>query len=346
MKIHILCNDGSPLGVTEKTLHGEDGRLGVGGAELGLLTMCRAWQYYGNEVVLYNDPREGGASSFEQRTISQFDPYEDRDVVIIFRSPNTHYETESMKGLKVWWSCDSYTINDFQAYAPRVDRIVTISPYHSKYFKDMYGIHNSIPIDIPVRTWEYKDDVPKKMKQCIFTSIPDRGLMELHAIWPLIQSQVPDANLVITSDWRLWSDWATDEPVRRFRLAWGHHPNTDYRGAIRRHELVQLQMESSLHLYPCVFEEMFCISVAESQVAGVLPVTNNAGALPTTNMGRMLYGNPSDPTWVETFVKNVVELLNDPDLDKKQDWVRSVAMSRFSTETIVAKWDKEVFSRG
>lgn len=344
MKIHILCNDGSPLGVTEKTLRGEDGRLGVGGAELGLLTLCHAWKYYGNEVILYNDPKEGGASSFEQRSIDSFDPQEDRDIVIIFRSPSQRYAPEDMKGLKIWWSCDSYTIGGFSEYASRVDKIVTISQYHSKYFKTMYGINNTVPIDIPVRTWEYKDKVEKKPKQCIFTSIPDRGLMELHSIWPLIQSQVPDANLVITSDWRLWSDYATDEPVRPYRLAYAHHPNVNYLGAVKRHELVQLQMESSLHLYPCTFEEMMCIAVAESQVAGVFPVTNDAGALPTTNMGRVIHGVPSDPKWVEVFVKNVVELLNDPNLHKKQDWIRNVAMNRFSIETVLAKWDREIFN--
>lgn len=78
-KIHIICNDGSPLGVTERTMRGEDGRLGVGGAELALLTMCAAWQFYGNDVTLYNDPKEIGASSFRQLPIDDFKPKDDRE---------------------------------------------------------------------------------------------------------------------------------------------------------------------------------------------------------------------------------------------------------------------------
>ena len=341
MKIDIFCTDGSPLGVTEKTMRGEGKRLGVGGAELALLTMCSAWQHYGNQVRLYNNPKELGVSSFEQLPCTDFNPDESRDVIIIFRSPND-IVTRS-KGLKVWWSCDSYTQGSFRDFAPKVDKIVTISGYHSKYFRDMYGITNTIPIDLPVRSWEYKDKVEKKMKQCIFTSIPDRGLMQLHAVWPEIASQVPDANLVITSDWRLWGDGITDEAVMPYRLSYAHHPNVEYRGAIKRHELVQLQMESALHVYPCTFEEMFCIAVAESQVAGVFPVTNDAGALSTTNMGRVLHGNPVDGQWRETFVKNVVELLNDPNLAKKQEWVRNVAKKRFSIENILSQWDAKVF---
>lgn len=343
MRIHILTNDGSPLGVTEKTLRGEDGRLGVGGAELGLLTMCRAWQMYGNDVILYNDPKEGGASSFEQRTIAEFDPQENRDVVIIFRSPNEKYAPESMKGLKVWWSCDSYTMGNFPEYAPKMDRIVTISPYHSKYFKDMYGIVNTTPIDLPVRTWEYENKVEKVSKRCIFTSIPDRGLMELLPAWARIVKEVPEASLVITSDWRLWVDWQTEEATRHFRLAYAMQPNVIYRGAVKRDELVQIQMEADVHLYPSIFEEMFCISVAESQVAGAFPITSQSGALPTTNMGISIHGNVYEPHWVDTFVQKSVELLNDERLPQKQEWVKQVAKKRFSVENILSQWDSKVF---
>ena len=345
-KIHILCNDGSPLGVTEKTMRGEDGRLGCGGAELALLTLCSAWKFYGNDVVLYNDPKEFGVSSFEQRNVADFNPSEDRDILIIFRSPNIRIA--NAKGLKVWLSCDSYTVDDFSAFAHKVDRIVTISPFHTNYFKTMYGITNAINIDLPVRTWEYTDveTIEKKPHQCIFTSIPDRGVMELHAAWPRIQAQVPDANLVITSDWRLWADWCTEEQIRHYKLAYAHHPNITYLGAVKRDRLVQLQMESSIHTYSCVFQEQFCISVAESQVAGVFPVTSDCGALSTTNMGRIIHGNAQDPNWQDVFVKNVVELLNDPKLPEKQKWIREVAKKRFSIETILAQWDSKIFSKG
>lgn len=342
MKIDVLCNDGSPLGVTERTIYGEDGRVGVGGAELALLTMCRAWQFYGNTVTLYNDPREIGASSFEQRPIGDFDPSAQRDVLIIFRSPNAR--AYGANGLKVWWSCDQSTVGDFREFSGVVDKIVTISPRHSKFFRDYYGIENTIPIDLPVRTWEYDCDVPKIPKRCIFTSIPDRGLMELHAAWPRIVAEVPEASLVITSDWRLWTEYASEENIRQYRLAFARQPNVIYRAAISREELIRVQMEADLHLYPCVYDELFCISVAESQVAGAFPVTSDTGSLATTNMGRVLHGNPQDPKWQDTFVRNVVELLRDPKLPEKQGWIRDVSAKRFSVEGIVKTWRREVFS--
>ena len=341
-KIAVVCNDGSPLQVTEKTMRGEDGRLGVGGAELALLTMCGAWQYYGNDVTLYNDPKELGASSFRQLPISEFNPQGDMDITIFFRSPNPL--AHRTKGKKIWWSCDSYTVDDFRAFRNQVDKVVCISQHHAKYFKEMYGIIDGIAIDLPVRTWEYREPIQKIPKRCIFTSIPDRGVMELHAAWPRIQKEVPEASLVITSDWRLWADWCTEEQIRHYKLAYARHPNITYRGAIRRNELVQIQMEADIHLYPCIFEEQFCISVAESQVAGAFPISTDAGALKTTNMGRVLHGNAQDPQWQDVFVKNAVELLTDSRLPQKQEWIREVARKRFSVENIIRQWDEKVFS--
>lgn len=341
-KIHVLCNDGSPLGVTERTLRGEDGRMGVGGAELALLTMCGAWQFYGNDVTLYNDPKEGGVSNFKQKTLLEFDPHEDRDILIVFRSPNRRID--EAKGKKIWWSCDSYTVDDFREFRGHVEKVVNISQHHAKYFREMYGITDGIPIDLPVRTWEYDRNPVKISKRCIFTSMPDRGVMELHAAWPRIHKEVPEASLVITSDWRLWVDWASEEQIRQFRLSYASHPNVVYRGAVPRHELVRIQQEADIHLYPCIFEEQFCISVAESQVAGVLPISSDYGALPTTNMGRVIHGNPQAPRWQDVFVTNAVELLTDPKLAQKQEYVRETARRRFSIENILNQWETKVFA--
>lgn len=339
--IHILCRDGSPLGVSEESIHGKDGRMGVGGSELALLTMCAAWQYYGNDVTLYNDPKEAGKSSFRQLPVDAFDPNEDRDILINFRSPNP--KTGASKGKKIWWSCDSHTIDDYRAFRSQVDKVVCISPHHAKYFREMYGIDDAVSIDLPVRVWEYPKNSGKRPKRCIFTSMPDRGLIQLSKVWPRIVSEVPDAELVITSDWRLWTEQASENWTRDYKLAFAPQPKIIYLGAVKREELVTIQSSADLHIYPCTFEEQFCIAVAESQVAGAFPVTNDIGALSTTNMGRVIHGNANDPAWQDVFVKNVLELLTDPKLSQKQEWVSEVARKRFSIEKILGKWE-EVFS--
>jgi hypothetical protein len=208
----------------------------------------------------------------------------------------------------------------------------------------MYGIENAIDIDIPVRTWEYQNKVEKISKRCIFTSMPDRGLIPLSMAWPRIVAQVPDATLAITSDWRLWDCNIGDGPVRPYRLMFAGLPNVSYYGAVKRNELVQRQLEAELHLYPCVYEELFCISVAESQVAGIFPITSDAGALRTTNMGRILAGNPMDGAWQDNFVSQAVTLLNDPTLFAKRNQLTKWANKRFSIQKVMEQWQDKVFA--
>lgn len=344
MRIDLICNDGSPLSVTEKSLRGEDGRLGVGGAELALLTMCGAWHKAGYDVVLYNNPKEMGASYFEQRNLDDFHPEDNRDVLVIFRSPNER--SYSAKGLKVWWSCDQVTMGDYKQFATTVDKIVTISPFHARYFREMYGITDTVSIDLPVRSWEYQQKIEKVKHRCIFTSVPDRGLISMRAIWPNIVEQVPDASLVITSDWRLWSEYADESLIREYRLMFSGMPNVEYMGAVKRCRLVEEQLKSDLHLYSGVYDELFCIAVAESQVAKSFPITSNYGALPTTNMGMVISGNPLDASWRKIFVEKAVELLNDPKLEEKQNHLHELAIKRFSIDRVLKLWDTEVFGNG
>lgn len=342
--IHFLVNDGSPLGVTMKSLWGEDGRLGVGGAEQALLTICEGFHDRGYDVTLYNDPHEGGASPFKQKTLREFDPTEERDYLIIFRSPNERIA--GARGKLIWWSCDQYTMNDFKAFSRYVEKIVVISQHHAGYFRDMYGIENTVVIDLPVRTQDYQGyDVRKGSKKCIYTSIPDRGVMQLHAAWPLIHREVPEASLVITSDWRLWDRFLEKSVIHSYQLAYAAHRNVSYIGAVKRSELVQHQLEADVLLYPSIYEELFCISVAEAQVSGAIPITSQIGALKTTNsFGHQIKGSAYESKFVESFVEKAVEVLRDPDLREKQVTMHKKAVKRFSLDRILDEWESRVLA--
>ena len=341
MKLDILCTDGSPLGVSSKTIWGDQWRIGCGGAELALLTMCEQWTKYGYEVVLYNDPKEAGASPFEQRTVGAFDPKAERDVLITFRSPNPLSLIST--GLKVWFSCDQHTIGDYAKFSVGMDKIVCISDFHAKHFKDTYGIENTIVIDLPVRVDDYDIDRPERVKNRIaFLSVPDRGLESLWRMWDQIKQKVPDASLVITSDYRLWGVGALNE---KHRVRWMVKDDINFLGAISREELIQEELKSDYFIYPSTYDELFCISCAEAQYAGMFPITSAMGALATTNMGKKIHVDPKDPRNDITFVKIVVDIMNDRDeTEQMRKIIQKVAKSRFSPTKILADWDKKVFT--
>jgi len=346
MRLDVICNDGSPLGVTEQSIFGEDGRKGIGGAELALLTLCKGWHDKGYKVTLYNSPSVPNGSCFKQAGIDDFSPQASRDMLIIFRSPNMRIR-DGAKGKKIWWSTDQRTVNDFKVFAGMVDKIVTISPYHSDYFRDVYGIFDTIPIDLPVRTWEYDRNVQKVPYLCIWNSIPDRGVLQLAEVWKRVIEQFPEARLVITSDWRLWDARAPAELLNQYRNAFIGLPNVEYYGAVNRSQLIELELQAQIHLNPNIYEELFCIAVAETQVAGAFPVSSMTGALRTTCMGKKFSGSPMDAAWQQECADYVVELLqNQKRLTRKGNKISHAARNRFSLDRILDIWDKRIFQDG
>lgn len=348
MKISVICNDGSPLGVSEQSIYGEDGRMGIGGAELALLTLCRGWHDAGHRVTLYNDGDNEG-SVFEHRGIDEYRPGNPCDVLIVFRSPNTRIR-DGARGLKVWFSTDQHTMGNFQSFAGMVDKIVTISPHHSEYFQNMYGIFDTIIIDLPVRTQDFEpiEVWPEKVQyKCIWNSIPDRGVIELAEVWKRINKKMPEASLVITSDWRLWDKNVHASLLDPYRAVFAALHNVNYLGAINRRELIKHEKEAQIHLNPNIYEELFCIAIAETQVAGAYPVSSTTGALKTTNMGMALEGNPKDGAWHEKCANAVVELLQDQKrLARLANAVQHKAVHRFALENVLKQWEERVFANG
>ena len=341
MKIEWLCSDGSPIGITSKDLWGEGKRgVGVGGSEYLMVTLCELWTEQGHDVIVYNDPLEQDASPYEQRPKACFDPTDKRDVLITFRSPNP--QAIVANGKKVWLSCDQYTLGSFDKFAPFMDKIVVISEFHKQYFASRYRINDTIVIDIPVRAHDFEDCKAQKVpKRLIFTSVPDRGLDYLRAVWPKIKINVPDASLVITSDYRLWG---LNSP-KDHRVKWIRQEGINYIGAVPRKRLIQEQLQAEILAYPNVYDELFCVAVAEAQFAGAYPITSGIGALSTTNMGTIIPGDPRDGVFLPRFADEIIRLLNSPEeLQEKQKQVRQMAAERFSPERILEQWDKEVFA--
>jgi len=345
MKIDFLCRDGSPLGVTLNSLWGRDGRIGIGGSEAAMLTLCEGWSKRGYKVRLYNDPHEQGVSEFEQLPIRAFVPEEDRDVLIIFRTPTS--AAVNAKGMKVFLSFDQYTSQPFIPFLSKVDKVVGISEYHSAYFRVRYDFNDMIVIDLPLRVDDFTDiNVDKIPNRLIHTSVPDRGLLNVLAMWPSIRRRIPDATIRITSDYRLWGLSHSNNENYFSQFIGMEGIIFPYNASLPRKKYLEELCKSEILFYPhqAAHAELFCISAVEAQYAGAYPVSSDIGALATTNMGMVIPGDPEDASWRTQCIDKIVELLSDRDeLANKQDDVVVKAFSRFHPDTVLEKWDNEVF---
>jgi glycosyltransferase involved in cell wall biosynthesis len=349
MKIDLIGTHGSPLKVIPLDIE----QRGVGGSELAMMTLMQTFSERGHSVRVYNNPRAPGTyNGVEYHHHRDFRAPEPRDAVILFRAPNPMVDHRT-SGLKIWWSCDQWTIGDYPALGRLVDRIVCISPHHRQYFLDTYHIDAAkiTVLDLGVRLQEYVNPPERVRNRMIYCSMPDRGLEFLLPAYQVIRQTVPDATLSITADYRMWDAPANNE---RHRLAWAGQPGVTFYGLVPRSQLVRLQMEAELQPYPCVYDELFCISVAECQVAGAMPVTTEAGALPTTNTsGIIIPGVPGAPKhpgntdYITAFASRVAGLLSTDRqyMDASRAKMMETARRRFDWNVIAAQWE-DMISNG
>lgn len=335
--IDILTISGSPVGVTPLEIEDK----GVGGAELSLLRLADGLASRGHRVRVFNDPRQpydtSGLSFYPRDSFVQG---EGRDVLISFRGPHPK-ALGSNCGKHIGFSCDQFTEGDYNVWYAIVDKMVLISPFHQADHAKRYNKFDPAKVvitDLGVTEWEYAEDIEKVEKQVIFCSVPDRGLDRVAEIWPAIKAQVPDASLVITSDYRLWG---SPDPMNvQFKLKFVGQPGVKFLGKVSRSELVKLQKQSEVHLYPCTYDELFNISTAETQAAGALALTTKQGAVGTTNFtGKLLFNN-------EDFIRETVKFLQLPRVEREriQRGIKATALKRFNWNTILDFWEKNIIN--
>lgn len=337
LKIDIYCNDGSPLNISPPMIYGR----GVGGAELSMMTWAQTMAARGHQIRVYNDPDTAGDyDDVAYLPQDDFEPRYNRDVLIVYRSPTPDL-VNVRAGVKIHWSTDPHTKGDYATeIVPFVDKIICISPYHLEYYQTRYNPQEDkiAYIDLGVRLQDYPLEMEKVLNRFIFCSVPDRGLTVIRQIWPQIKEALSDATLVITSDYRLWGSHPANHKHRHNLLGCD---GIVFLGAIERHELAKHQAQAQIHLYPCLYEELFCISAAECQAVGAYPITSDSGALVTTNeFGLIVPGDPENPTWQKAYVDTVIgTALDQEKLIAKAKRGIKLARERFDWERICDEWE-------
>jgi glycosyltransferase involved in cell wall biosynthesis len=339
-KIKVLTVSGSPKNVTPDTLNGR----GVGGAELALITWSELLAKSGNEVTVYN--QTGDVNYYRENTdtglgFTKFTgdaspTFEQDDILVTFRGPNEIARTTAHKK-HLGWSCDQFTVGDYIDWYNSVDKMILISEFHKRdhimrYGKELVESKAQV-LDLGVRTWEYEQQVEKVPYQFIYCSIPDRGLEKLHQLWPQIKSAYPAATLIITSDYTLWG--AADPLNMQYRLMFAGLDGVKFVGNVPRTELVRYQMQSEIQIYPCIYDENFCIANAECQVAGCFTVTSAQGALETTNFTGYKVRDGDYLTPINEFYR-----LDENTRKELTAAIRHRAFSRFGWQKIASDWER------
>ena len=163
----------------------------------------------------------------------------------------------------------------------------------------------------------------------IHTSGPDRALPILMNSLQYVES---DFRLDIYNDFN--PDIFPDAPIDKRVMFYGRTPRAAVQEAFE---------QSHIFVYPSIFEETFCLSLAEGMSAGCLPVYSSFGAVPEISGGRgFMYDAPTDH---EEHSRLFAEKLDEAiELVLSGGWDPTEQIeyinNKYSWETIALHWEQ------
>lgn len=314
---------------------------GLGGAETAITFLSRELVSRGHEVFIFNDLEQFADQSqpgpwyYHRREVPNKGL--DCDIFVAFRCPS-EYITQAHARRKIFWSCDQQTTPPEtwdRGLFPFVDTTVCISDYHAEFLAKQHGkpLSDFTVIGCPVQSWDYEPHPEKIVEQFIFCSVPHRGLSYMPMVMGEIRKQLSEATLIVTSDYRLWG--APEPRNEEFKPIFLRDSKTQFLGRVSRPDLIRYQLESMGQPYPCTYEEMFCIAVAECSAAGAVPVSTQIGAVPQTLGDPSRIVGPPDGDFAQRVAARMLEVYGDADVMRRtieESW-------RYSLVTIANHWE-------
>lgn len=185
---------------------------------------------------------------------------------------------KSNKPYKILWGQHAY---DQPVYLNFNHEDIThiVSPSHWAK-KKLIEFHN-VPEDkitvIPTGVSDSFTFSENKTKTFIHTSIPYKGLELMPSIIRLIHNKHPDAKFKIFSSMSLYGP--SNDPYIELYEELKTLPNVEYSCAVDQEELVKNYQESAFFIHPNIWEETFCVSMAEAMKSGCYPIITDIGAL-------------------------------------------------------------------
>jgi FkbM family methyltransferase len=182
---------------------------------------------------------------------------------------------QSNKQYKVLWTQHSYDQPHYLNFDFSIcDLIVSPSNWCREQFIKYHHIPENKIVTIPTGVSKKFTYSNKKSKTFIYTSIPYKGLEVLAQIIP----HIPEATFKIFSAMNLYD--IQEDPYTELYEYLKSLPNVIYSPAVDQAELISHLQDAAFFIHPNIWEETFCVSLAEAMACGCYPILSDIGALP------------------------------------------------------------------
>lgn len=292
---------------------------GLGGSETAVVHLAKQWVKKGYSVTVYGNPGalEGTYDGVEYLGYHRFNRHDTFDTLVIWRAP---WELDfAWKARRVLLDLhDVPNPHEFTAERlKQVDRIMVKSAYHRSLIPDVPDEKiEVIPNGVDETIFRY-NKAKRDPYKLIYASSYDRGLEQmLEYGWPVIKKAVPQATLDIYYGWNLFDAVHKHNPER---MAWKRkmqslmsQPGIRELGRVGHDKLIEAKSKAAIHWYGATFEEIDCISVRESALAGAIPVTTKFAALDGKPYSVQIEGDPYIADTHEQIGNYIASMLQAP----------------------------------
>jgi predicted O-methyltransferase YrrM len=182
----------------------------------------------------------------------------------------------------------------------KLKHILGLSSSHVAKLKESYPTlsHKIKQISCGISSNFFVDDKSRgETMRFIYSSFANRGLLVLLKMWPKIYQHY-DGKAVLNVYCDLENEFVKDiSDTVRYSIS--QLEGVYYKGWVNKKELADAWKDADVWLYPCIFEETFCISALEAAASRTLVITNDLGALPevVSDRGIIIEGNPLTDEW-------------------------------------------------
>ena len=212
--------------------------------------------------------------------------------------------------------------------------ILCMSEWHKNYFLNYMPMFKDLTFIFPngINVTKYPINYKKKKHSFIYSSFANRGLINLLKMFPKIRTKLPSATLNIFCDTN--NEWlksiSNDEMILIDKLIYDQKEYVKNYGWVNKDILTQFFLESEFFLYPCTFQETFCVTALEAAISNTLIITNNYGALINTvgDRGIIIPGNANTQEWQDLAIEQLINITNNEDMkinliNKNRKWAEN-----------------------
>ena len=186
-----------------------------------------------------------------------------------------------------------------------------LTQWHAGCIKNIFPQFKVNYINYGIDSSKFHEN-PKIKNSFIYSSFPNRGLIVLLKMWPKIVKRYPDSTLHIYCNLEQeWVNQVSPDMMKEIKVLLRiNKTGVTVHGWVSKSELAKAWTTAEYWLYPCIFEETFCLTALEAAISKTHVITNGLAALSeTAKYGHTVPGNPLTPEWQSDCLTILFEIM-------------------------------------